>query len=225
MYTYKYPHPAVTTDSVILGFDGSSINILLIERGLEPYKGSWALPGVFLRMDETVEEGAKRELCEETNIKDVYLEQFHVFSGVDRDPRERVQTIAFLAFVRQEKYEVIAGDDAAQAQWFPISELPELAFDHKEIIRVALEKLRWKITYEPLAFRLLNKTFTMTQVQTIYEVVLGQTFDRRNFHKKMTALGYIVPTDKQVRNNGRPGTLYTFDEEKYREQIENRNAF
>ena len=134
-------------------------------------------------------------------------------------------TIAFLAFVRQEKYEVIAGDDAAQAQWFPISELPELAFDHKEIIRVALEKLRWKITYEPLAFRLLNKTFTMTQVQTIYEVVLGQTFDRRNFHKKMTALGYIVPTDKQVRNNGRPGTLYTFDEEKYREQIENRNAF
>ena len=225
MYTYKYPHPAVTTDSVIFGFDGSSINILLIERGLEPYKGSWALPGVFLRMDETVEEGAKRELCEETNIKDVYLEQFHVFSGVDRDPRERVQTIAFLAFVRQEKYEVIAGDDAAQAQWFPISELPELAFDHKEIIRVALEKLRWKITYEPLAFRLLNKTFTMTQVQTIYEVVLGQTFDRRNFHKKMTALGYIVPTDQQVRNNGRPGTLYTFDEEKYREQIENRNAF
>ena len=90
---------------------------------------------------------------------------------------------------------------------------------------MALEKLRWKITYEPLAFRLLNKTFTMTQLQTIYEVVLGQTFDRRNFHKKMMTLGYIIPTNQQVRNNGRPGTLFTFDENKYREQIENRSAF
>ena len=225
MYTYKYPHPAVTTDCVVFGFDGNSLSLLLIKRGIEPYKGTWALPGGFMNMDETAEQGALRELQEETGVKDIYIEQLQAFTGVDRDPRERVLTIAFLAFVRQEKYEVIAGDDAAQAQWFPISELPELAFDHKEIIRVALEKLRWKITYEPLAFRLLNKTFTMTQVQTIYEVVLGQTFDRRNFHKKMTALGYIVPTDQQIRNNGRPGTLYTFDEEKYREQIENRNAF
>ena len=225
MYTYKYPHPAVTTDCVVFGFDGTALNLLLIERGINPFKGMWALPGGFMNMDETAEQGALRELHEETGVKDIYIEQLQAFTAVGRDPRERVVTIAFMAFVRQEKYEVIGGDDAVRAQWFPVTELPELAFDHSEIISVALEKLHWKITYEPLAFRLLNKTFTMTQVQTIYEVVLGQTFDRRNFHKKMTTLGYIVATDQQARSNGRPSTLYTFDEEKYREQVERRSAF
>lgn len=224
MYTYQYPHPAVTTDCVVFGFDGNSLSLLLIKRGIMPFIGTWALPGGFLRMDETAEQCALRELGEETGVKDIYIEQLHTFSGIGRDPRERVVTIGFLAFVRQEKYDVVGGDDASAAQWFPVDELPELAFDHKEIIKVALEKLRWKITYEPLAFRLLNKTFTMSQVQKIYEVVLGQTFDRRNFHKKMTALGYIIPTDQQVRNNGRPGTLYTFDEVKYREHVAKRNA-
>lgn len=226
MYTYKYPHPAVTTDCIVFGFDGSSLSVLLINRGLEPYKGSWALPGGFMNMDETAEEGALRELQEETGVKDIFIEQLQAFTGVDRDPRERVVTIAFMAFVRQENYEVIAGDDAAQAQWFAVKDLPNLplAFDHQEIIRVALDRLRWKITYEPLAFRLLNRTFTMTQLQTIYEAVLGQTFDRRNFHKKMTAMGYIVPTQQQARGTGRPGTLYTFDEDKYKEIIENKNV-
>ena len=166
MYSYEYPHPALTTDCVVFGFDGSGLNLLLVERGLKPYKGKWALPGGFVRIDETLEEGALRELREETGVMDIYIEQLQAFSRVDRDPRERVVTVAFLAFVRQEDYEVIAGDDAAKAQWFPVDMLPDLAFDHSEIVRVALDKLRWKITYEPLAFRLLNKEFTMTQVQT-----------------------------------------------------------
>lgn len=225
MYSYKYPHPAVTTDCVVFGFDGSSLNLLLIRRGLEPFEGMWALPGGFMNMNETAEQGALRELQEETGVSDIYVEQLQAFTGVDRDPRERVVTIAFMAFVRQENYHLLAGYDAAQAEWFSVSDLPELAFDHKEIIRVALEKLRWKITYEPLAFRLLNKTFTMSQVQTIYEVVLGQTFDRRNFHKKMLDLGYIIPTDQLLRSGGRPGILYTFDEEIYREQVLSKNVF
>ena len=162
MYSYEYPHPALTTDCVVFGFDGSGLNLLLVERGLKPYKGKWALPGGFVRIDETLEEGALRELREETGVMDIYIEQLQAFSRVDRDPRERVVTVAFLAFVRQEGYEVIAGDDAAKAQWFPVDMLPDLAFDHSEIVRVALDKLRWKITYEPLAFRLLNKEFTMT---------------------------------------------------------------
>ena len=223
MYTYEYPHPAVTTDCVVFGFDGETLNLLLINRGIEPYKGCWALPGGFMKMDETAEEGALRELQEETGVKDIYIEQLQAFSTVDRDPRERVITIAFLAFVRQEKYEVIAGDDAAKAQWFPINELPELAFDHKKIITVALDKLRWKMTYEPLAFRLLNKSFTITQLQTVYEVVFDKKFDRRNFHKKMTTTGYLKPTDQLLRSNGRPSQLYTFDEKKYREVMEKRN--
>lgn len=225
MYTYKYPHPAVTTDCIVFGFDGTKLNLLLINRGIEPYKGSWALPGGFMKIDETAEQGALRELQEETGVKDIYIEQMQAFTAVDRDPRERVMTIAFMAFVRQEKYEVIAGDDAAKAQWFPVKSLPQLAFDHKEIITLALDKLRWKMTYEPLAFRLLNKTFTISQLQTIYEVVFDKRFDRRNFHKKLTSLGYIIPTEEQQKAIGRPSTLYTFDERKYREVAENRNIF
>ena len=120
MYSYEYPHPALTTDCVVFGFDGSGLNLLLVERGLKPYKGKWALPGGFVRIDETLEEGALRELREETGVMDIYIEQLQAFSRVDRDPRERVVTVAFLAFVRQEGYEVIAGDDAAKAQWFPV---------------------------------------------------------------------------------------------------------
>ena len=178
-----------------------------------------------MKIDETAEQGALRELQEETGVKDIYIEQLQAFTAVDRDPRERVMTIAFMAFVRQEKYEVIAGDDAAKAQWFPVNSLPQLAFDHKEIITLALDKLRWKMTYEPLAFRLLNKTFTISQLQTIYEVVFDKRFDRRNFHKKLTSLGYIIPTEEQQKTIGRPSTLYTFDERKYREVAENRNIF
>lgn len=120
MYTYKYPHPAVTTDCIVFGFDGTKLNLLLINRGIEPYKGSWALPGGFMKIDETAEQGALRELQEETGVKDIYIEQMQAFTAVDRDPRERVMTIAFMAFVRQEKYEVIAGDDAAKAQWLSL---------------------------------------------------------------------------------------------------------
>lgn len=224
MYTYKYPHAALTTDCVVFGFDGNRLSVLLIKRGLEPYKDYWALPGGFMRMDETVEQCAVRELKEETSVSDIYVEQLQAFSGVDRDPRERVVTVAFLAFVKQEDYHVVGGDDAAQAQWFPVAETPELAFDHQTILSVALDKLRWKIAYEPLAFRLLNSEFTMTQVQTIYEAVLGQKFDRRNFHKKMTALGYIIPTGNTSAGSGRPAALYAFDEAKYREQVASKNV-
>ena len=127
-YHYKYPHPCVTTDCVIFGFDGTKLNVLLIERGIEPFKGRWAFPGGFLKMDETALQGAKRELYEETGLEDAYIHQFHAFSGVDRDPRERVITIAYFALVRLS--EVKAGDDAAKAQWFPLDKVPSLAFDH-----------------------------------------------------------------------------------------------
>lgn len=238
MYSYKHQHPSVATDCVVFGYDGKELNILLIERGIEPYLGAWALPGGFVRHNETAEEAALRELKEETGVEDIYLEQFHTFTTVDRDTRNdeetgetyRVMSIAFLAFVRQENYLVIAGDDAVRAKWFSIRELPNLAFDHKEIVDMALEKLRWKIIYEPLAFHMLNKSFTMTQVQEIYEAVLGkyaqeEKFDRRNFHKKMLDLGYVVRTGEKVRGIGRPGTLYRFDEEIYKEKVRERNVF
>ena len=195
-YTYKYPHPAVTTDCVVFGFDGKRLNILLIERGGEPYKGSWAFPGGFMNIDETAEQGAMRELCEETGLKLEYLKQFGTFTAVNRDPRERVITIAFYALAR--KSAVQGGDDAAKAQWFPIEDVPPLAFDHDYILRKATEQLKKDIHFEPIGFGLLDEKFTMPELQRLYESILGVHFDRRNFYKKMLQTGILEESDEDL---------------------------
>lgn len=228
MFTYKYPHPAVTTDSVIFGFDGSSINILLIERGGEPFKGAWALPGGFIHMDETVEEGARRELREETNIQDVYLEQFHIFSDVNRDPRERILSVAFFALVSKNDFEVIAGDDASKAQWHEWNHLPPLAFDHAEIIRMARERLQEKLRISPIAFKLLGSEFKMDELQRIYELIHEKKYDRRNFMRKMESSGFLnkmeiedevccmmLPDAMADARPSRAFYTYSFDEEAF----------
>lgn len=217
-YCYKYPRPAVTTDCVVFGFDGGGLSVLLVERGLEPFKGCWALPGGFLKMDETVEQCAARELREETGVKDIFIEQLGAFSDVDRDPRGRVVTIAFYALVRQSSYAVIGGDDAAKASWFALTDVPRLAFDHDRILRVAEKHLRMKIHFEPIGFHLLDKKFTMQQLQSIYESILDTHFDRRNFRKKMLSLGYINQLDEQVEGTAhRKPYLYAFDPKRYEE--------
>jgi 8-oxo-dGTP diphosphatase len=224
-YCYKYPHPAVTTDSVVVGFDGEQLNVLLIQRGLEPYKNMWALPGGFMRPeDESAEACAYRELREETDVDDIYIEEMQTFSHIGRDPRERVITIAFFALVVQNKYNVKGGDDASNAKWFPVKELPELAFDHKEIVTLALERLRQRIHFEPIGFHLLDKEFTMPQLHNIYKAILDppeddtRLRDRRNFQKKMLKLGYISETGKKVTGNPhRSPKLYTFDEDAYQQ--------
>lgn len=183
MYSYEYPRPALTADAMVLTFNGRALEILLIQRGIEPYKGSWALPGGFMKMDETIEQCTARELKEETSLKDVYLQQFGCFSTVNRDPRGRVVTVASYALVR--KSEVRGGDDAMDARWFEIDNLPELAFDHHIIIEKGLERLREDIHFRPVGFQMLEETFTMTELQHIYEAILNKSFDRRNFAKKM----------------------------------------
>lgn len=192
-YTYKYPHPAITTDCVIFGFDGSKLNVLLVERGLEPYKGSWALPGGFMRIDETAEDCAMRELEEETGLRASYIEQIGAFSQVDRDPRERVVTIAFYALVRLS--DVSGGDDAADARWWAIDDIPRLAFDHQDILDTAVKVLREKVRVEPISFQLLDEEFTMPELQSIYEAILGVSYDRRNFSKKVLSLGIAEPIE------------------------------
>lgn len=220
MYTYKYPHPSVTADNVIFGFDGNNLHILLVERGLEPYKGCWALPGGFLQMDETIEECAKRELAEETNVQDVYLQQFQVFSGVKRDPRERVLTVAFFALVRKSDYEVIAGDDASDASWFLLSELPPLAFDHHEIIAQARIKLQEELRLRPIAFKLLDEKFSMSELQRLYELINDTRYDRRNFQRKMMASGYLADEGiSQAVSANRPPQLFSFDEASYERSL------
>lgn len=213
-YCYKYPHPAVTTDCVIFGFDGSELQVLLIERGIEPFKGKWAFPGGFLKMDETAREGALRELKEETGLENAYIEQFNTYSNPWRDPRERVITIAHYALVRIQ--EVKGGDDAAKAQWFPIDKVPQLAFDHDKILRDAMRKLRERIHFEPIGFELLPEKFTMKELQILYESILGVKFDRRNFAKKMMHYELLNQLDETVRPTAkRDALLYSFNKENY----------
>ncbi len=215
-YHYKYPHPSVTTDCVIFGFDGSRLNVLLVERGIEPFKGRWAFPGGFLKMDESAEECALRELYEETGLKAAYIKQFHTFSDPDRDPRERVITIAYYALVRME--DVRGGDDAARAEWFPLDEIPALAFDHNMILHRALTDIRRQIHFEPVGFELLPEKFTIKQLQHLYEAILGVKFDRRNFYNKMRHLGLLEQQEETVFNSPqKEAFLFKFNAEKYAE--------
>lgn len=215
-YTYKYPHPAVTTDCVIFGFDGTKLQVLLVERGIEPYKGCWAFPGGFLKMDESAEEGAKRELLEETGMVANYIEQFHTFSNPNRDPRERVITIAFYALCKIQ--EVKGGDDAAKAKWFGFDEIPQLAFDHDRILRYAIKELHEKIHFNPIGFELLPEKFTMKELQSLYEAILDIKFDRANFAKKMLHLDILTKLDETVWPTAkRAAVLYSFNEKSYNE--------
>ena len=213
-YHYEYPHPSVTTDCVIFGFDGTKLNVLLIERGVEPFKGRWAFPGGFMKMDETALQGAKRELKEETGLENAYIKQFHAFSDPNRDPRERVITIAYYALVRIS--EVKGGDDAAKAEWFPINKVPSLAFDHDLILREATTALRRQIHFEPVGFELLPEKFTMTQLQHLYEAILGVKFDRSNFANKMLKLGLITEReDRFTMPKKKVAFLYKFNPVNY----------
>lgn len=215
-YCYEYPHPSVTTDCVIFGFDGTQLNVLLVQRGVEPYKGCWAFPGGFLKMDENAAAGARRELKEETGMDTAYMRQLHTFSEPDRDPRERVVTIAYYALVKMQ--EVKGGDDAAAARWFPIGDVPKLAFDHDLILRKAQQELRRQIHFEPIGFELLPEKFTVRALQNLYEAILGVKFDRRNFSNKMKKLGLLVLLDEAKHNTGgKNAQLFCFNEEKYKE--------
>jgi len=215
-YCYRYPHPSVTTDCVMFGFDGTRLRVLLVRRGIEPYKGCWAMPGGFIRMDESAEQGALRELKEETGLEAAYIRQLHAFSEPNRDPRERVITIAYYALVKMR--EVRGADDAADARWFPLDEVPSLAFDHDLILRTALGELRKQIHFEPVGFELLPEKFTMKELQNLYEAILDVHFDRRNFCNKMKRLKLLVQLDETARPTPKKEAfLFRFNAEKYDE--------
>ena len=221
-YTYKYPRGALTVDCVVFGFDEGELKVLLIERAQAPFKGSWALPGGFVKLDETLDQAARRELYEETGLTDVFLEQLYTFGAVHRDPRERVVSVAYYALVRLSKHEARAATDAANASWFPVSKVPKLAFDHAEILRTAVARLQGKVRYEPIGFELLPPKFTLSHLQHLYEAVLGVPLDKRNFRKKVQAFELLVPLKETLQaGRHRPAQLFRFDAGKYEKLVKN----
>lgn len=208
-YTYEYPHPAVTTDIVIFTIRQDELKVLLIKRANEPYKGEWALPGGFVQIDEDLETGARRELFEETGVKDVYLEQLYTFGEPGRDPRERVITVAYYALVPSDRMELRAASDAEGVSWFGIDELPDLAFDHRHILEKAHGRLAAKLDYSTIAFQFMPGVFTLTELQRVYELILRAAVDKRNFRKKILSLGQIEETGEEKREGPhRPAKLY-----------------
>ncbi|HYG74655.1 MAG TPA: NUDIX domain-containing protein [Planctomycetota bacterium] len=219
-YTYEYPRPSLTVDCVIFGLDEGDLKVLLIQRDIEPFKGRWALPGGFVRLDESLEEAAKRELQEETGVSSVYLEQLYTFGDLGRDPRERVVTVSYYALVNLADHRVKATTDARDAAWFSVSDVPRLAFDHEKILDTALLRLKGKVRYQPVGFELLPKKFTLTQLQRLYERVLERPLDKRNFRKKILSMDLLIETDEIEQDVAhRAARLYMFDEKKYEKLV------
>lgn len=208
-FSYPYPHPAVTTDIVVFTIRDQQLKLLLIQRKGPPHEGMWALPGGFLEIDEDLEACAKRELKEETGIDEVYLEQLYTFGRPGRDPRERVISVTYYALLPSDRIELRAASDAADAAWFSLDQLPPLAFDHNEIVQQAHKRLVAKLDYSTIAFQFLPETFTLSELQAVYETLLNEELDKRNFRKWVLALEQIEKTGEQRRSgNHRPARVY-----------------
>jgi 8-oxo-dGTP diphosphatase len=217
-HAYAHPRPALAVDCVVFGFDAAGLEVLLVRRGVEPFAGRWALPGGFVRPDETLEEAARRELEEETGVARVYLEQLYTFGELERDPRERVVSVAYYALVRRAGRDPRGGTDAREAAWFSVGRAPRLAFDHRRILAVALERLRGKVRWQPVGFELLPEKFTLGQLQRLYEVILERPLDKRNFRKRILATGLLEELDETERGVAhRAARLHRFDRRRYEE--------
>ena len=208
-HTYDHPHPAVTVDIVVFTIDDDELKVLLIRRRDEPFAGMWALPGGFVRIDESLRRAAWRELKEETAVHAGYLEQLYAFGRPDRDPRERVITVAYYALIPSDRLEVQAASDAEAARLFSVKALPELAFDHAAILARARRHLKRKIEDPLVALQLVPQTFTLSELQRVYELILDRTLDKRNFRKQVRAQGDIEETGEKKRAGPhRPAKLY-----------------
>jgi len=211
-YTYAYPRPALTVDVVIFTLQDEQLQVLLIQRAHAPFAGMWALPGGFVHVDESLEAAALRELKEETGLEgEFYLEQLYTYGEPQRDPRERVVTVAYFALIPSDQaLDEGPSSDAAAARWFPVDALPPLAFDHTEIVRYALRRLRYKLEYSAVGFELLPELFTLSELQRTYEIILGETLDKRNFRRRILQAGIIEPSQEMRTGSGRPARLYRY---------------
>ena len=221
-YTYEYPRPAVTVDCVVFGFDAQEhdLKVLLIQRAADPFKDHWALPGGFVDMDEEVETAAMRELEEETGMTNVFLEQLYTFGNLNRDPRGRVISVAYYALVTRADKTILAASDAKNVHWFSVNDLPSLAFDHDKILEMGLQRIRGKVSYQPIGFELLPDKFPLSALQKLYETILEQPLDKRNFRKKILSMGILTELEEFQKDvSHRAARLYRFDKMRYNQMV------
>lgn len=205
----------VTVDVVIFTVLASTLQVLLIRRAIPPFQGQDALPGGFVLENESLDDAALRELFEETGVRDVFLEQLYSFGDPTRDPRGRVITVAYYALISSNQLSVVAGSDAADARWVSTADLPPLAFDHRRIVDYALERLRNKLEYTTVGFQLLPAKFTLSELQLVYEAILGRQLDKRNFRRKIALLGVVKPLREWQRTGRKPARYYTFSASRF----------
>lgn len=211
-YTYDFPRPALTVDVVVFGFTGSRIEVMLIQRRNDPFKGSWAFPGGFVDHMEDIPIAAARELEEETGLKNHHLVEFGAFGKPSRDPRGHTVSIAFWALVNKEDVDIQPGDDAADVAWFQLTSVPQLAFDHQEMLQKALRHMREYTRYRPIGLMILPEEFTIKQYRNLYAAVLDKPIDEKDFRKKIIEVDLLVELVEPF--NGTEG-VYSFDDREY----------
>ncbi len=205
--------PLVTVEVAIFALREGSLQVLLVRRGKPPCAGMWAMPGGSIGREETLRAAAQRTLEEETGLEDVFLEQLYTFGDPGRDSRGRVITVSYYAVVPSTSIVRCAADDAGRVRWWPIDDLPPLAFDHRDILGYALTRLRYKLEYTAVGFELLPEEFTLSELQSAYEIVLGEELDKRNFRRKILSAGVLEPSGSYRAGEGRPARLYRYRED------------
>lgn len=212
------PSPVLlTVDCVVFGVRDDRLEVLLIERGHPPFRGRWAIPGGFVDPPESLEAAARRELEEETGLRDLTLEQLHAFGDPGRDPRGHTVSVAFYSVVRSAEHAPAGADDASDARWFPVNELPRLAFDHDLVVELALARLESRVRHRPIGLDLLQREFTLAQAQRLYETLLRRRLDGLSFQKKLLGAGLLVEPAARRRDRARrTDRLYRFDKRAYR---------
>ena len=215
-----YPRPSVTVDCIIFGYQGESLEILLLNRKEAPFENKWTIPGGFLNVDEGLEDAASRILQTKTGLKKLFLEQLYTFGKTDRDPRGRVLSVAYYTLINPKKYTLITGIAANDLQWFPLDKMPKTGFDHKEIINIGIKRLQAKVTYQPIGFELLDQQFTLTELQQLYESILEKQLDKRNFRKRIISSGMLKATGlKRSGSKNRQPELFEFDTAAYKKLL------
>ncbi|SMO39771.1 NUDIX hydrolase [Gracilimonas mengyeensis] len=219
---YKsHDHLLVALDCIIFGFDRNELKLLLIKRDFEPEKGNWSLMGGFLRKDESLNESAERILNNLTGLRNIYLEQLHAYGEIDRDPVERTISVAYYALIDVHTHDKELVEQHS-ASWFPINEIPDLIFDHQEMVKAALKRLRYKASHQPVGFELLPEKFTLPELQKLYEGIYDTRLDKRNFRRRILSMDVLIKTDEKQKKYSKKGAfLYKFDQDKYTEKVTN----